>query len=274
MPLLEINCAALPDTLLESELFGFEPGAFTDARRRKEGLLERAHQGTLFLDEIATMSASVQAKLLRVLEEGSFMRLGGTRPIKVNVRLIAATNADLKEAVARGAFREDLYYRLNVVPLYLPPLRERVEDIVPLALELMQHFNRELKKKFTGYTPAAAELLQRYPWPGNIRELKNVIERTMILTPEGDIDATSLPEEIREYARSLAGPGSETNAGDVSSSRGSHRNGHRLVTLREVEDHYIQEVLAASGNNKTQAARILGIHPTSLLRRLKKEQSD
>jgi two-component system response regulator AtoC len=274
MPLLEINCAALPDTLLESELFGFEPGAFTDARRRKEGLLERAHQGTLFLDEIATMSASVQAKLLRVLEEGSFMRLGGTRPIKVNVRLIAATNADLKEAVARGAFREDLYYRLNVVPLYLPPLRERVEDIVPLALELMQHFNRELKKKFTGYTPAAAELLQRYPWPGNIRELKNVIERTMILTPEGDIDATSLPEEIREYALSLAGPRSETNAGDVSSSSGSPRNGHRLVTLREVEDHYIQEVLAASGNNKTQAARILGIHPTSLLRRLKKELSD
>jgi len=274
MPLLEINCAALPDTLLESELFGFEPGAFTDARRRKEGLLERAHQGTLFLDEIAMMSASVQAKLLRVLEEGTFMRLGGTRPIKVNVRLIAATNADLKEAVARGAFREDLYYRLNVVPLYMPPLRDRLEDIVPLALELMQHFNRELKKRFTGYTPAAAELLQRYPWPGNIRELKNVIERTMILTPEGDIDATSLPEEIRDSARSLAGPRRDTSAADVSLCSGSNRNGHPLVTLREVEDNYIQEVLAASGNNKTQAARILGIHPTSLLRRLKKEQGD
>ena len=162
MPLLELNCAALPDALLESELFGFEPGAFTDARRRKEGLLERAHQGTLFLDEIGTMSASVQAKLLKVLEEGIFMRLGGTRPIKVNVRLVAATNADLKEAVAHGAFREDLYYRLNVVPLFLPPLRDRVEDIVPLALELMQHFNRELRKKFTGFTPSAAELLQRH----------------------------------------------------------------------------------------------------------------
>ena len=274
MPLLEINCAALPDSLLESELFGFEPGAFTDARRRKEGLLERAHQGTLFLDEIATMSASVQAKLLRVLEEGTFMRLGGTRPIKVNVRLITATNADLKEAVARGAFREDLYYRLNVVPLYLPPLRDRVEDIVPLALELMQHFNRELKKKFTGYTPAAAELLQHYPWPGNIRELKNVIERTMILTPEGDIDAMSLPEEIRDATRAMAGPRGDTNAADVSSSSASNQNGHPFVTLREVEDNYIQEVLAASGNNKTQAARILGIHPTSLLRRLKKEQGD
>jgi two-component system response regulator AtoC len=193
MPLLEINCAALPDTLLESELCGFEPGAFTDARRRKEGLLERAHGGTLFLDEIATMSASVQAKLLRVLEEGTFMRLGGTRPIKVNVRLVAATNADLKDAVARGAFREDLYYRLNVVPLYIPPLRERKEDIVPLALYLLQNFNIELRKRFTGFTPAAAELLQQYPWPGNIRELKNVIERTMILAPEGDIDAIVLP---------------------------------------------------------------------------------
>src|SRR5262249_33812813 len=159
----------------------------------------------------------------------------------------------------RGACREDLYYRLNVVPLYMPPLRDRLEDIVPLALELMQHFNRELKKKFTGYTPAAAELLQRYPWPGNIRELKNVIERTMILTPEGDIDALSLPEEIRDSARSLAGPRRDTSAADVSSSSGSNRNGHPLVTLREVEDNYIQAVLAASGNNKTQAARILGI---------------
>src|SRR6201997_259411 len=199
MPLLELNCAALPDMLLESELFGFEPGAFTDARRRKEGLLERAHGGTLFLDEIATMSASVQAKLLRVLEESTFMRLGGTRSIKVNVRFIAATNADLKEAVARGVFREDLYYRLNVVPLYIPPLRERKEDIIPLALDLMQHFNRELKKRFTGFTPSAAELLQRYPWPGNIRELKNVIERTMILSHDTEITEEELPEEVRDH---------------------------------------------------------------------------
>jgi len=267
MPLLELNCAALPDSLLESELFGYEPGAFTDARRRKEGLLERAHQGTLFLDEIATMSASVQAKLLKVLEEGIFMRLGGTRPIKVNVRLVAATNADLKEAVAHGAFREDLYYRLNVVPLFLPPLRDRVEDIVPLALELVQHFNRELRKKFTGFTPSAAELLQRYTWPGNIRELKNVIERTMILTPEGDIDAVSLPEEIRDYARTVP-----MRLPDGNILAGSTPNARPLITLHELEDNYIQEVLTATGNNKTQAARILGIHPTSLLRRLKKDQ--
>ena len=265
MPLLELNCAALPDALLESELFGYEPGAFTDARRRKEGLLERASGGTVFLDEIGNMSASVQAKLLRVLEEGTFMRLGGTRVIKVNVRLIAATNVNLKEAVVRGHFREDLYYRLNVVPLYIPPLRERKEDVLPLALEMLQHFNRELKKKFTGFTPAAADLLQQYSWPGNIRELKNVIERTMILAPEGDIDAAYLPEEIRFHP--LEVKNDAAGAGEVPS------NGHRFVSLREMEDTYIEQVLAATGHNKTQACRILGIHPTSLLRRLKKEKT-
>lgn len=268
MPLLELNCASLPDALLESELFGYEPGAFTDARRRKEGLLERANDGTVFLDEIANMSLSVQAKLLRVLEESSFMRLGGTRLIKVNVRLVAATNANLKEAVAQGRFREDLYYRLHVVPLYIPPLRERKEDILPLALDLLQHFNRELKKRFTGFTPAAAELLQGYTWPGNIRELKNVIERTMILAPEGDIDAAFLPEEIRDHLREPEKPEAEESPKVEESP-----NGHRFVPLRELEEDYIQQVLAATGHNKTQTARILGIHPTSLLRRLKKEHA-
>jgi two-component system, NtrC family, response regulator AtoC len=262
-PLLELNCASLPETLLESELFGFEPGAFTDARRRKEGLLERAHNGTVFLDEIGNMTASVQAKLLRVLEEGSFMRLGGTRTIKVDVRLIAATNADLKAAMAQGRFREDLFYRLNVVPLFIPPLRERREDVLPLALDLVRHFNQELKKSFTGFTPSAAQLLENYSWPGNIRELKNVIERTMILAPEGDIAAEYLPEEIREREPELpaAVPIAENNSAPD----------RKLITLRELEDDYIQQVLASTGNNKTQAAKILGIHPTSLLRRLKKE---
>ncbi|PYX89623.1 MAG: DNA-binding response regulator, partial [Acidobacteria bacterium] len=230
-PLLELNCASLPENLLESELFGFEPGAFTDARRRKEGLLEKAHNGTVFLDEIANMSASVQAKLLRVLEEGSFMRLGGTRPIKVDVRLVAATNANLKQAVAQGSFREDLFYRLNVVPLFIPALRERREDILPLALDMVRHFNRELKKNFIGFTPAAAALLENYAWPGNIRELKNVIERTMILSPEGDIDAAYLPEEIRDHEeRTDSG-----TAHEVSPS------GRALISLRELEDSYIQE---------------------------------
>ncbi len=270
-PLLELNCAALPDTLLESELFGFEPGAFTDARRRKEGLLERASGGTLFLDEIGNMSASVQAKLLKVLEDGTFMRLGGTRPIKVDVRLIAATNTNLKEAVAQGRFREDLYYRLNVVPIFIPTLRERREDIMPMALDMMRRFNRDLKKNFTGFTPAAAELLTRYHWPGNIRELKNVIERTMILAPEGDIDAAYLPEEIRDYAAEPAEATLAAAAGaDVTTDVSA--TGHQFVSLRELEERYIHEVLAATGNNKAQAARILGIHPTSILRRLKKEQ--
>jgi two-component system response regulator AtoC len=256
-PLLEINCATLPDALLESELFGFEPGAFTDARRRKEGLLERANGGTLFLDEIGNMSPAVQAKLLRVLEESTFIRLGGTRSIKVDVRLIAATNSDLKEAVVEGRFREDLFYRLNVVPIFIPPLRDRKEDIVPLALDLVQWFNQELKKKFTGLTAEAAELLVGYGWPGNIRELKNVIERTMILAHEGDIDAASLPEEIRKPQVAFI----PVNASPEEP----------LVTLRELEEQYIQKVLSAAENNKTRAARILGIHPTSLLRKLRKE---
>ena len=264
MPLLELNCAALPDTLLESELFGFEPGAFTDARRRKEGLLERASGGTLFLDEIGNMSLSMQAKLLRVLEEGSFYRLGGTRPIRVDVRLIAATNRDLKGAVANGEFREDLFYRLNVVPIVIPPLRERREDILPLALDFLQHFNEELKRTFTGFSRAAADLLTRCPWPGNIRELKNVIERTMILCPDGEIDVEHLPAEIRHFgAGSL--PAMPSPAAEHASDERTY------MTLRELEDRYIDEVLAAEGNNKARAARVLGIHPTSLHRRLKKD---
>ena len=253
--------------MLESELFGYEQGAFTDARRRKEGLLERANGGTVFLDEISNMSASTQAKILRVLEEGTFMRLGGTSTIKVNIRLIAATNDQLKNAVSQGRFREDLYYRINVVQLYIPPLRERKEDIVALALEILQQFNGELKKSFTGFTPAAADLLGQYPWPGNIRELRNVIERTMILSPEGEIDTGLLPEEIRDQR-------SEKRAGEAFSDDNISPTGDQFLTLRAVEDHYIEQVLAATGNNKTQAARILGIHPTSLQRRLKARAVD
>ena len=267
MPLVSLNCAALPDTLLESELFGFEPGAFTDARRRKEGLIEKASGGTLFLDEIGNTSPSLQAKLLRVLEEGNFLRLGGTKPIQVDVRIIAATNKLLKEAVASSEFRDDLYYRLNVLPLFIPPLRERREDIVPLALDMMQRFNKELKKNFVGFTPAAADLLRDYPWPGNIRELRNVIERTMILSKESEIDAEHLPEEVRDHHQQA--PLEEPlTAFDLSPT------GDQFVPLRELEERYIQDVLNATGQNKTHAARILGIHPTSLLRRLKKTQEN
>jgi two-component system response regulator AtoC len=265
MPLISLNCAALPDTLLESELFGYEPGAFTDARRRKEGLIEKAAGGTLFLDEIGNTSPSLQAKLLRVLEEGTFMRLGGTKVIQANVRVIAATNTLLKEAVANGEFREDLYYRLNVLPLFIPPLRERKEDVVPLALDFISQFNKDLKKSFIGFTPSAAELLKNYPWPGNIRELRNVVERTMILCKETEIDAADLPEEVRDH---------EASSPQVEplSSYDLSPTGDQFVTLSELEDHYIQDVLNATGQNKTHAARILGIHPTSLMRRLKKLQ--
>jgi two-component system, NtrC family, response regulator AtoC len=267
MPLISLNCAALPDTLLESELFGYEPGAFTDARRRKEGLIEKAGGGTLFLDEIGNTSPSLQAKLLRVLEEGTFMRLGGTKVIQANVRIIAATNRLLKDAVAKNEFREDLYYRLNVLPLFIPPLRERKEDIVPLAIDIMARFNTELRKSFIGFTPGAADLLKDYPWPGNIRELRNVVERTMILCKETEIDAGDLPEEVRDH-RPVPANIEPSSPWDVSPT------GDQFVTLAELEDRYIQDVLHATGQNKTHAARLLGIHPTSLMRRLKKLQDD
>jgi two-component system response regulator AtoC len=265
MPLISLNCAALPDTLLESELFGYEPGAFTDARRRKEGLIEKARGGTLFLDEIGNTSPSLQAKLLRVLEEGTFMRLGGTKDLQADVRIITATNTVLKDAVAKGEFREDLYYRLNVLPLFIPPLRDRQEDIVPLGLDFMRQFNTELKKNFLGFTPAAAELFRNYQWPGNIRELRNVIERTMILCKESEIDATDLPEEVRD---NCAAPIQTLPL----TSDGVSPTGDQFVTLAELEDRYIQDVLNATGQNKTHSAHILGIHPTSLMRRLKKMQ--
>jgi two-component system, NtrC family, response regulator AtoC len=232
-------------------------------RRRKEGLIEKASGGTLFLDEIGNTSSSLQAKLLRVLEEGNFIRLGGTKAIQVNVRIIAATNKVLKEAVVNGEFREDLYYRLNVMPLFIPPLRERREDVLPLALDILQFFNKELKKSFVGFTPAAAELLEKYPWPGNIRELRNVIERTMILSQENEITEEDLPEELRDYTPAELTE-EKPSYYDVSPT------GDQFVSLRELEDRYIHDVLNATGQNKTHAARILGIHPTSLLRRLKK----
>jgi two-component system, NtrC family, response regulator AtoC len=261
-PLISLNCAALPDTLLESELFGYEPGAFTDARKRKEGLFEKANHGTLFLDEIGNTSHGLQAKLLRVLEESNFLRLGGTKPITIDVRVVAATNTVLKDAVSKGEFREDLYYRLNVLPLLIPPLRQRREDIVPIALDMMARFNKELKKNFIGFTPEAAELLEHYAWPGNIRELRNVVERTMILAAGNEIDAENLPEEVRDFRPETARE--EMSPLDLSPT------GDQLLSLRELEEHYIQQVLNATGQNKTHAAKILGIHPTSLLRRLKK----
>jgi len=193
---MEITCTAMPETLLESELFGHERGAFTDAKAQKKGLLELAHGGTIFFDEIGDMTPALQAKLLRVLEERRFRRVGGVKDISVDIRVVAATNKDLRTAVEQGAFRKDLYYRLQVVTITIPPLRERREDIGLLARHFLEHFSREFKKPQPRLSVAAERLLVQYDWPGNVRELRNVIERAMILVESGELTPGDLPPEI------------------------------------------------------------------------------
>jgi two-component system response regulator AtoC len=257
-PIVDINCAAIPDNLMESELFGYEPGAFTDAKKRKTGLLEKGDEGTVFFDEIADMSLNLQAKLLRVLEEGTFTRLGGNKQITVDIRIIAATNKDLAKATENGKFRDDLFYRLNVVPVHMPSLRERKEDIIPLALSIIQEFNHELKRSYKGISQKAAEALTAYPWPGNVREIRNIIERIMSLYSDEEIRFHHLPLEIRKPQKALDKAMEEEIVPQ-----------DEFVTLEELETKYIEKVLEHTRNNKSQAARILGIHPTSLFRKLK-----
>lgn len=253
---IEINCAAIPENLLESELFGYEPGAFTDARRRKIGLFEKANHGTVFLDEIADMPLSLQAKILKVLEEQSFVRLGSTNQIKIDVRIITATNKDLKKEIEQGNFREDLFYRLNVVPITIPPLRERREDIIPLALTFIQYFNHELHRSFKGISEDAAKVLLAHDWPGNVRELKNVIERIMALNQSEEILLEHLPLEIKSSKSTF--PILKESVEKTE-----------FISLNELEKKYIKEVLKFTGGNKSKAAKILGIHLTSLFRKLK-----
>lgn len=257
-PLVEINCAAIPDSLLESELFGYEAGAFTDAKKRKIGLLEKGDEGTVFFDEIGDMSLNLQAKLLRVLEEGTFTRLGGEKPIRVNIRVMAATNRDLARATEKGEFRSDLFYRHNVVPICIPPLRERREDILPLALSLMKEFNQELKRSYKGISHEAAQALLDYPWPGNVRELRNIIERVMSLYADEELRFNHLPLEIRNYQKSARTI--------ILEELLPNQN---FLTLEELERKYIERILECTNFNKTQTAKILGIHPTSLFRKLK-----
>jgi two-component system response regulator AtoC len=259
--IIEINCAAIPENLLESELFGYEAGAFTDAKKRKIGILEKGDEGTIFFDEIGDMSLNLQAKLLRVLEEGTFTRLGGSQQVKVDIRVIAATNKDLAKATERGEFRSDLFYRLNVVPLRIPPLRERKEDILPLALLFIKEFNQELRRSFKGISQEAAQALLSYPWPGNVRELKNIIERILSLYSEDEVQFTHFPQEIKKYKESPQNTILEKFVPQDS-----------FLTLEDLERKYIEKVLAATGQNKSQAARILGIHPTSLFRKLKAQK--
>ena len=251
-PFIAVNCAALPETLLESELFGHEKGSFTGAHAQKKGKFEIADQGTFFLDEIGEISANIQAHLLRVLEEKAFTRVGGNQEIKIDVRIISATNKDLKKAVESGKFREDLYYRLNVVNIELPPLKDRGGDIPLLADHFLKESALENKKEVTGFSPEAMEYLLRYEWPGNIRELKNYIERAVILAKSPLIEITDLPEQDFRSPRSVA----------------------QGKTLKDMEKSHIMDILHETKGNYSQAARVLGITRMTLYNKVKEYDVD
>jgi DNA-binding NtrC family response regulator len=260
-PFVAINCAALPGTLIESELFGYEKGAFTDARARKEGLFEQAESGTLFLDEIGELELSLQAKLLRVLEEGSFRRVGGLKDLPLDVRVIAASNRDLRTEGEAGRFRADLFYRLAVIQIDIPPLRERGDDVRLLAEHYLASLGERLRKNINSISPEALEAFRKYEWPGNVRELRNVIERAMILEDADEITVKYLPRNLSEEIRRSA-PGS-----DESSQFRLPANG---VLLEEVEMSLVRQAIERSGGNQTKAADMLGISRDQLRYRLKK----
>jgi DNA-binding NtrC family response regulator len=253
-PYVKIDCAALPSELLEAELFGYERGAFTGASAAKPGRLEAAHKGTLVLDEIAHLSRDAQAKLLRVIERREFERLGGRRTVRVDARLLALTNVDLDDAVRRRAFREDLFYRLNVVRIHVPPLRERREDVAPLAERFLAAYAAKHGRPARRFDPAALAALAAYDFPGNVRELANVVERAVVVAEGAEVGAGHLPEAIPATA---------------SSARGRRA---RRPTLAELEGEYICEVLADLRGNKSQAARVLGISRKNLYERLAREK--
>jgi len=252
-PFVEVNCAGLSHTFLESELFGHMKGAFTDAKEKKRGLLEAAHRGTIFLDEIGDLDLALQPKILRVLETKRFRRLGGVEDIEVDVRVIAATNRDLPRMLGEGTFREDLFYRLNVMPIRVPPLRERTSDVIVLAAEFVRRFNEALRKTVTGIGHEAASLLRAYSWPGNVRELKNIIERAVILCSEGEIRPPDLPEDLRHRRVAFSTDGAP---------------GFR--TLEEVEREHITTVLVALAGNRSRAARALHIARSTLIDKIKR----
>ena len=262
-PFVNITCSALTETLLESELFGHEQGAFTDAKTQKKGLLEAADGGTVFLDEIGEMGAAMQAKLLRFLEEKTFKRVGGTRDILVDVRIIAATNRNLEEAIRSSQFREDLFYRLKVIPIRLPSLREHREDIPLLVQHFLQHFNQEFHKNTLGVAPDAMERLVSYDWPGNVRELRNAIERIMILETTERIELEDLPSTIVQQRAGGAGLATGSEGGATRVPVGS-------MTLEEMERWAICQALEQAGQNQVRAAKLLGVSRDTLRYRMKK----
>ena len=256
-PFVCLNCAALTETLLESELFGHERGAFTGATERKIGKFEASHQGTIMLDEIGEMSPSIQAKFLRVLEGHPFERVGGSQPIKVDVRVIAATNRDLEKAVAEGTFRRDLYFRLRVVEIFVPPLRKRPEDILELAEYFLDRYNAETGRKLRGFTPEATHQMQQYRWPGNVRELKNVIERAVVLARSDFIDA----EDLALSSIATAG-----ESGDVITPKTTFEP----LSLDDLEKRHIHATLRATSWNKSRTAAILGVERSTLDRKIRR----
>ena len=272
---VDVNCAAIPGTLLESELFGYEAGAFTDARKRKLGLLEHASGGTILLDEIGDMSIHLQAKFLRMLEDGHIRRLGGNDNIPIDVRFIFSTNRDLNRMVAEGTFREDLFYRISVVPIVIPPLRERTEDLLLLARYYVEEFNRKFKKKVTGFTEDAERILIAYPWPGNVRELKNIIERIMILHRDGlQISCENLPAEMRITTNNEKLRLHLDNILPQLSPEGMDFIRVTDKIINDIKRKIIENTLAASKGNKTEAARRLGISRYKLIREQKKIYND
>jgi len=249
-PLVKVHCAALAESLLESELFGHEKGSFTGAQARKRGRFELADKGTLFLDEIGEINQNVQIKILRVLQERKFERVGGEDTVEVDVRIVAATNRDLKEEIRKGAFREDLYYRLNVVNIHVPPLRERRDDIPLLAMAFLREFSEENGKKLEGFDPKARQALYAYPWPGNVRELRNSVESAVVMASSGLVGLDDLPPGVRSSGEER----------DVRVPIGS--------TLEEAEKILVRETLATQGGNKSRTAEVLGIGRKTLYQKI------
>ncbi len=273
-PFVAVNCAALPETLLESELFGYDKGAFTGAAGSKKGRFELADGGTLFLDEVSDLSPVTQPKILRVLQEGEFERVGGTRTIRVDVRIVTATNQDLSQLVRDKRFREDLYYRLNVITVTTPPLRDRREDIRVLAQHFLRLYAAKNNRVLEGFSDEAMGCLEAYRWPGNVRELENVVERAVVLARAGLIEATNLPPNVTE--RSVTFTRTETSS--ASGGGGAAPDGVFTIRvgtpLAEIEERVLEETLRFAKGNRTVTAKLLGIDPKTVFRKLKQIEAD